>query len=258
MSRTMSLLLLAAAFMVGCDGDASLNGIGGPGAEEFPEFDGAQLVVSSPVSADIYLRENGVPFEAHVVGADGATLEFEDIVWTTDQEDGEIFVGTSGDEFVAWGIHAFTATAELPNGDRLVYVAGGVRVQGEHTGVYSGNLNITLDAEFQGTPVSGSCNGGLDFVVDMSGTLMEGGGGCVVDLLVLGQFDVQYELDASVFGDDAEGSIGVDVGFFQLPLDWQGEFDSSDRFGAAFSGGALIFDMTGEIDANRVSPYVNP
>ncbi len=260
MNRLHALTPLAlAAVFAGCDGTANLNGIGEPGAVgEFPEFDGAQLVVTSPVSADIYLREDGVPFEAEVVGADGSVLDFEDIVWTSDIEDGEVFVGTSGEEFVGWGIHAFTATAELPNGDRLVYVAGGVRVQGEHTGIYAGNLNITLDAEFQGTPVSGSCNGGLDFVVDMSGTIMGGGGGCTVDLLILGQFDVSYVLDASVFDDDAEGSIGVDVGFFELPVDWQGEFDNDDDFEAEFSGGALLFDLTGRIEATMVSPYVDP
>jgi hypothetical protein len=92
----------------------------------------------------------------------------------------------------------------------------------------------------------------------MSGTLMDGGGGCTVDLLILGQFDVSYALDASVFDDDAEGSIGVDVGFFELPVDWQGEFDSSNDFQAGFAGGALLFDLTGEIQATRVSPYVDP
>ena len=95
-------------------------------------------------------------------------------------------------------------------------------------------------------------------VVDMSGTIMGGGGGCTVDLLVLGQFDVSYELDASVFDDDAEGSIGVDVGFFELPVDWQGEFDNDDDFEAEFSGGALLFDLTGRIEATMVSPYVDP
>lgn len=259
MLRMHMLIPLALAMFMGCDGDANLTGPGGPGAPgEFPEFDGAQLVVTSPQSAAIYLRDEGVPFEAEVVGADGTTLDFDEIVWTSDQEEGEVFVGRSGEEFIAWGIHAFTATAELPNGDRLVYVAGGVRIQGEHSGIYAGNLNITLDAEFQGTPISGSCNGGLDFVVDMSGTLMDGGGGCTVDLLILGQFDVSYALDASIFDDDAEGNIGVDVGFFELPVEWEGEFDSNDDFEADFAGGALLFDMTGEIAATRVSPYVDP
>lgn len=260
MKRTSLVLVsvLSAAMVAGCNGDASLNGIGGNTPEDqFPEFDGAELVVHSPVSADIYLRDEGVPFEAEIIGADGSVLDFEDIVFESDI-DGEVFVGTDGEEFVDWGIHTFTATADLPNGDRLVYAAGGVRVQGEHTGVYSGNLNITLDAEFQGTPVSGSCNGGLDFVVDMSGTIMDGGGGCVVDLLVLGQFDVSYNLDADIFDDDAEGNIGVDVGFFELPVDWQGEFDNDDAFEADFSGGALIFDLAGRIEATRVSPYVDP
>jgi len=261
MIRTRALIvLLSALAAAGCNGDANLNGIGGTAPEDlFPEFDGATLDVTSPISGDIYLRDEGLPFEARILGADGNVLDFTDIVWTTDQEpDVQIFVGTEGAEFVAWGIHQITATADLPNGDRLVYAAGGIRVQGEHSGVYAGNLNITLDAEFQGTPISGSCNGGLDFVVDMSGTLLEGGGACTVDLLVLGQFDVSYNLDASVFEDDAEGDIGVDVGFFEIPIQWDGEFADDDRLLADFTGGAFLFDMTGEIDAHRVSPYVDP
>lgn len=260
MTRPSILFVLAAVLAAGCNGDANFSGIGGDTPEElFPEFDGATLDVLSPVSGDIYLRDEGVPFEARILGADGNVLDFTDIVWETDQEpDVQIFVGTEGAEFVNWGIHQFTATADLPNGDRLVYAAGGVRVQGEHTGVYSGNLNITLDAEFQGTPISGSCNGGLDFVVDMSGTLLDGGGQCVVDLLVLGQFDVSYNLDASIFDDDAEGDIGVDVGFFEIPIQWDGEFQDEDRLVAEFSGGAFLFDMSGEIEGHMVSPYVDP
>ena len=261
MTRSNTLfVLLAGLVAAGCNGDANFTGVGGDTpADLFPEFNGATLEVLSPVSGDIYLRDEGLPFEARVLGADGNVLDFEDIVWTTDQEpDTQIFVGTEGAEFVAWGIHQVRATADLPNGDRLVFAAGGVRVQGKHTGVYAGNLNITLDAEFQGTPISGSCNGGLDFVVDMSGTILDGGGQCTVDLLVLGQFDVAYNLDASVFEDDAEGDIGVDVGFFEIPLSWDGEFEEEDRLLADFAGGAFLFDMTGEIDAHRVSPYVNP
>jgi len=263
MIRARNVLgLFAALLAVGCNGDANLNGIGGgPGAVEelFPEYNGAILDVTAPVSGDIYLRDEGVPFEARIVGADGNLLDFDQIVWETDQEPGtEIYVGTDGEEFVNWGIHLITATADLPNGDRLVYAAGGIRVQGEHTGIYSGNLHINLSAEFQGTPISGSCNGGLDFTVDMSGTLLDGGGECTVDLLVLGQFDVSYNLDASVFEDDAEGDIGVDVGFFEIPIEWDGEFEDEDRLIADFSGGAFLFDMDGEIDAHKVSPYVDP
>lgn len=250
---------LLVSLAAGCNGDANLNGPGsGPNEPLFPEFDGAQLVVTSPEPGSIHLRDAGLPFEAEVVDVDGNTLDFEDIVWATDQEPGDLFVGREGEENVAWGIHTITATADLPNGDRLVYAAGGVRVQGEHTGIYAGNLHIVLDAEFQGTPISGSCNGGLDFVVDMSGTLLDGGGQCTIDLLVLGSFDVSYAVDAGIFNDDAEGSIGVDVGFFDIPLDWDGEFDDDSRLAAEFSGGALIFDMSGEIDASRISLYVDP
>lgn len=261
MFRAHHALGLAAALLaVGCNGDANLNGIGGPGATEdlFPEFDGAVLEVLAPVSGDIYYRDEGVPFEGRVVGADGNILAFDNIVWETDQEPGvQIFVGNEGSEYVNWGIHQITASADLPNGDRLVFASGGVRVQGEHTGVYSGNLHINLSAEFQGTPISGSCNGGLDFTVDMSGTILDGGGECTVDLLVLGQFDVSYNLDASVFEDDAEGDLGVDVGFFEIPIQWDGQFEDEDRLLADFSGGAFLFDMSGDIDAHRVSPYVD-
>jgi hypothetical protein len=197
--------------------------------------------------------------DAEVLDLNGEPLDFDGIVWTSDQVEGEpIFLGKSGEAELDWGIHAITATADLPNGDRLQYTVGGVRVQGRHTGVYAGNMNITISGEYQGTPIEAACVGGLDFVVDMSGEILEGSGRCTLNLIVIGSFDVDYDLGADVDEDAASGEVSVDFGFFPLGVGWDGEFPEVDHLIGSFEGSVFIGAMTGEIDAHRVSLYVDP
>jgi hypothetical protein len=253
----MRRLCLLALLLAACNGDGYLSGDPTAPANQHPEFDGARLIVNEPQSGTIYIVDDGIPLDAQVVDVNGDPMDFGDVVWTIDDEEEPIHTGLEGDVEVEWGIHLITATAELPNGDRLQWTAGGLRVQGEHTGIYAGNLRITLDAEFQGTPISASCLGGLDFTVDMSGTVIDGGGACMIDLLVLGRFDVVYNVDASVLNDDAEGSVAMDLGFFDFPVDFEGSFEY-DTLTSEFGGGAFLFDMSGDLDAHRVSLYVDP
>jgi len=264
MARTRLVGLLS-LFLVACGSDSMLVGDsdGGDGdsgveAEIFPEFDGATLVVYEPISASIHLVDHPLTLSAEVVGADGEVLDFAPIVWTSDLVDEDLLEAPAGDAELPFGIHAITATADLPNGDRLQTTLGGVRVQGEHTGVYAGNMNIALSGDFQGTPISASCVGGLDFVVDMSGALLGGDGQCTVDLLVLGSFDVAYDLSADIAEHAADGDVAVDMGFFPLSLAWTGEFDEESTLNGGFEGGMMLFDMEGTVEADRISLYVDP
>ena len=254
------IAFLAAAALSGCTGETFLSGpdVLVEPEDEFPEFDGATLAVHSPVSADILFVEDDVYLDAEVIDSDGVPMDFDDIVWETDQEDGPIATGRVADVGLDWGIHAFTVTADLPNGDRLQTVLGGVRIQGRHTGIYSGNFQINIDAEFQGTPITAACLGGLDFVVDMSGeTLLGEDGSCTINLFVMGEFDVGYAVEGEIDDDDANGAVQVDLGFFDLPVGWEGGFDDDSLYGE-FAGTAILFDFTGSIDAHRVSLYVDP
>lgn len=247
--------------LIGCS-DTMLIG-GGDGDEavaapSFSEFDGATLRVSEPLSGTIVLLDEGLELHAEVISASGAAMDFDAIVWTTDQHEDVLHEGRSGTTELDAGIHAITATAELPNGDRLQTTLGGIRVQGLHTGIYSGSLNMALSGEFQGTPITTSCAGALDFVVDMHGEVMAGAGQCILSLLVLGNMDVAYDVDGDIDDDAAAGNVSLDLGFFPLDLNWEGGFAEAGELVGSFGGQLLMFDMEGTIDAHRVSPYVDP
>jgi hypothetical protein len=267
MKRCLFLLL---GLLAGCTGDVYLtppgggsgggSGGDGPGevVDEFPEFDGATLVVQRPLSASIHYTEDGVELDAEVLSAEGDTLDFDAIVWTSDQENGAIFEGNSGDTDLDWGIHAITATADLPNGDRLQSTFGGIRVQGRQTGIYAGNMDISVAIDFQGTPVNAQCAGGLDFMVDMAGRTLGGGGQCAVNLVVINSIDMNYNVNADIDGDNADGNVGIDLGFIDVPISFDGGFVSDGEFEAFFDGQVLTFGLDGSMKASRVSPYVDP
>ena len=255
------LSVLLPLVLLGCS-DTMLSGPGSDGdeapVETFPEFDGATLQVSSPVSGAILLLGEDVQFEAVILNSDGEVLDFDLISWATDQDSDFSEQGGAVSAPLEAGIHASTATAELPNGDRLQTTQGGVRVQGLHTGIYAGSLVMELSGEFQGTPITTNCAGALDFVVDMEGQVIDGSGECALNLVVLGSIDVGYNVNGDIDEDEAAGSVSVDVGFFPMDLDWEGGFDGEDELIGTFGGPMMMFDMEGTIDAHRLSPYVDP
>jgi len=247
--------------LLGCS-DTMLSGPGSNAdelpVETYPEFDGATLHVSSPLSGAIHLLDEDVEFEAEILNADGEVMDFDLISWTTDQDEEFSEEGREVSAPLEAGIHSITATAELPNGDRLQTTQGGVRVQGLHTGIYAGSLVMELSGEFQGTPITTNCAGALDFVVDMEGQVIDGSGECALNLVVLGSIDVGYNVNGDIDDDDASGNVSVDVGFFPLDLDWEGGFEGEDDLIGTFGGTMMMFDMEGTIDAHRLSPYVAP
>ena len=267
MLRSLALFLAGLFALTGCRSETTLQN-GSPewatddddATEEpqFEEFDGARLLVHSPSSGTIMLVDEGQFLDAEVVDINGDPMDFDGIVWETSLESEPIFEGKQGDVELHWGIHELTVTAELPNGDRLQTILGGIRVQGRQTGVYAGNMNIDVNLEFQGTPVTASCVGGLDFVVDMSGEVLGGGGQCSINLVVLPGFDVVYDVSADVQEDTAEGDVGIDIGFFALPIGFTGDFPEDGVLHADFEGGLLTVQLAGAIDAHRVSLYVDP
>ncbi len=255
------LVFATAVLSAGCN-DVTLTGTGGDGEEasepSYPEFDGATLAVHAPMAAAIYLLDEDFELDAEVIDAAGEPMDFDAITWTTDQDEAVLHEGRAGVVELEPGIHAITATAELPNGDRLQTTLGGVRVQGVHTGIYSGNLTMDLSGEFQDTPIATSCGGALDFVVDMEGEVIDGSGSCSLNLLVLGAIDVSYDVNGDIEDDEAAGNVSVDVGFLPMELDWEGGFENEDDLVGNFGGELMMFAMEGRIEAHRVSLYVDP
>lgn len=253
--RPCFFLLTTLALLAGCTGESFLSSASGGDEDLYPEFDGATLEVTSPASAGIYLLDEPVPLEAEILSADGEVLDFDEVVWETDAE-GQIAMGRSEEAGLDWGIRTFTVTADLPNGDRLQTVLGNVRVQGRHSGIYAGSLAINLHAEFEGTPITASCLGGLDFIVDMSGEVLMGDeGSCTINLIVMGEMDIGYGVEADVSDDAANGSIQLNTGFFDLPVGFEGNFED-EQLTADFEGDAFLFSFDGSIAADRLSPYV--
>ncbi len=257
-------VLLLSCLLSACGGDISLtdpNVPGGVAQELHPEFNGATLVVHSPAPAEIMYIEDGQHFTGEVLSADGEVMDFEDIVWTSSIVEETVFTGKDGDVDLDAGVHVVTATAELPNGDRLQYVVGGVRVQGRHTGVYAGSMNLTLSGDYQGTPISAACVGALDFIIDMQGEALDGQGGCTLAIPILGTIDVVYEVTGDVDDPNVSGNIALDLGFFDLPLAWDGGFEGDDVMAASYEGSMNLFvtevAMDGQLEGHRVTQYLD-
>lgn len=238
-----------------CAGDAyvqSTDRIDSDGAE----YEGASLVVHSPASASINYTEFGLELSAEVLDADGEPMEFEEISWTFAGDEEAAFVGLESILDLEYGIYDLTVTADLPGGSRLQTNLSSIRLQGERTGIYAGNLEMAADIDFQGTAFTATCLGGMTFTVGMDGETLEGDGGCSMVLVIIDPIEVAYALGGEVDGADAAGDIGLDLGFADVPVAWDGGFEG-DAFSADFVGSAVLFEFVGAINATRISEYVD-
>ena len=225
------------------------------GDDDDSMWDDAELVVYSPESGEFFPLGTPVLLDAEVVDGDGQPMEWDEIVWTTDQDGDFEFIGGGGEvEDFPVGEHVVKAETELPNGDRLTYAVGGVLVQHEYAGVYSGTVNVGIDLEIQGYPISGNCVGAVDFVVDPYGELLEGTGACIASIAGYLDLDLDLVIDGAIDGDLIDGQIGISVyGWFDLPTAYTGSFVASDEMEGSFNGEILGVTMTGEISAHRVA-----
>ncbi len=218
-------------------------------------WEDAELVVYSPESGDFFPLGSPVLLDAEIVDADGQAMEWDEILWTTDQDEEWEFIGPLAEvEDFPVGEHVVKAETELPNGDRLTYAVGGVLVQHEYAGVYSGTVNVGIDIEIQGYPISGNCVGAVDFIVDPYGELLEGTGACIASIAGYLDLDLDLVIDGEIDGDLIDGTIGISVyGWFDLPTSYTGSFVASDEMEGSFEGEILGVTMSGEISAHRVA-----
>jgi hypothetical protein len=232
---------------------------------EIARYEGAVLVVEAPEPAEIDDDADGLLILAgHIENPAGATLPFDDVVWRLVETGEELFVGVDGEASVDFGIWTIEASAQLPNGDTLRTVIGGVRVQAPRTGVYAGSIAISAVLNGLGVPLSTTCQGSLSFEVDMSGEVIRGDGGCQLDFLGVGvQFGLDYDFNGQVNDPGANGNLVIDTGFIGVPVGWAGTFRQGNELGGQFDGfGIGLFgyslDLSGDIEADRVSVYVDP
>jgi hypothetical protein len=224
------------------------------------ELDGASLRVFEPMSASIHLIGEPVPLIAEVHDVFGQPTGYDAVFWSSDQVAYTLIEGAAGEVVLEPGVHAITATTELPGGDRLQSTIGGVRVQSASTGVYSGEAGMALTVDFQGMQLSPACRGPLEFTVDVTGeTFTAESGSCLLDV-VLAQFDVTYLVEGTISGSRIDGTIHYDFGLFQLPLAWTGSLENGTLDGV-FAGMVpipLVGDALagGTLRAQLVTPYL--
>ena len=221
--------------------------------EDFSEWDGAMLEIVYPASGDFLPWGEANPFSARVVDPEGEDLGFEDIHWTSDIDSAWAPVGASFDDLdLDVGTHTLTATAELPNGDRLAYSLGGVLVQSIYAGTYAGTL--TVATEYDGYAVA--CSGSTTLVVDVYGEGVAGDANCLL-LLSYSGYDLELDLAyvSHITNDDGApgGELAAEVWGYELPVEFDGSLTTDGQLEGGFESDVLGVILTGELSADRIS-----
>ena len=218
------------------------------------EWAGARLVVEEPISASFLPLGDPSEFKAVVYNSAGEATDFSDITWTSDIDAEWAPTGsTFEDDTLGVGIHALTAEAALPNGDRLAYTVGGILVQSIYTGVYVGDLAITASGDYNGQTLSLGCSGALTIVVDEEGKTGTGDAGCLLSLLGY-DIDTAYLFDLANDDGDISGTASIDLQFYQLPVDTTGTLTEDGQLDGDFSADvAGYLAMEGTYSATRIT-----
>ncbi len=214
-------------------------------------WDTATLLINHPQSGDFLPWEQDNDFEAVIVDAEGNELEFDEVTWSSDIDEGWALTGRAlTDDALDVGTHAITAQALLPNGDRLTYTVGGVLVQSEYAGTYTGTLRVDLISD----QISTACSGSAAIVVDVYGEVVEGDANCFLSIQGF-DLDGAYLVAASNDDGDMSGEIQVDLaGFFQIPMDLDGSLSEEGELSGTFSGDLLGYaQIEGLLSATRIS-----
>ncbi len=247
----MRFALFLGLFIVGCtpdylvlDADTELSD------EELEAWDTATLVINSPESGAFLSLGAEASFDAVIVDAEGNELDFDEITWTSDSDAAWAVAGASVlDDQLDIGSHAITARATLPNGDRLGYTVGGVLVQSEYAGTYSGTLRMDLVSE----QFSTACSGAAMLIIDPYGELVLGDASCFLSFQGF-DIDGDYVIDAENDQGVVEGEILLDISGFELPLGLDGGVSETGELESGFSGDLMGFaSVEGVLTATRIS-----
>lgn len=238
------------------DGGVEADGDGGgadTGAEDFSEYDGATLVVVSPGSGDFYPLDEGVPFIAHLYAADGSELPADDLVtWSTSVDSSWSATGTDFVDDLPVGVHDISAVASLPNGDRLGWTVGDVRVQHQDAGTYVGDLMVDFSIEYKGVPYTATCIGAATLIVDAWGETAIGESSCTTSLLGY-DLSSDYSFDFAIEDAQLEGEAILDLTWFESQFSATGTLGDGElhaEWADSFMG---FLDFAGELELARIS-----
>jgi len=234
------------------------NGDGTTGTtEEDPgDWTGASLVVESPVAGEVLPYGEDSTFTAVVLDASGSPTDFSDLVWTTNasswSETGADFESDGLDV----GTQAISVEAVLPDGTVLRNSVGGVRVQHPDTGTYVGNLAVDISGEYNDFPITAACIGAAVVTVDVYGETAVGDSTCIVSLLGYST-EALHVFDFEVDGSNVAGQVSLDLSFFQIDFDVEGDLgDSAIQADWATDYGGFLA-VEGEMLLERVTTEVS-
>lgn len=199
------------------------------------EWADATLRVETPISASFLPLGETQTFKATVYGADGEPKDFPGITWASDIDTDWALLGQEiDDSTLSSGIHALTAEARLPNGDRLSSTVGGILVQSIYAGIYVGELQVNAAGDYNGQEVAVGCSGPLTLVVDAEGEVATGDAGCLISLL-------GYDLDTTyIFAldndmGDISGEAAIDLTIFQYGVETAGSLSEAGELEGSFA-----------------------
>jgi hypothetical protein len=223
-------------------------------AAELEMYAGAEMRIIKPQSGSLVHWGEMSDFEVKVRNGEGEFIEVDPdtVVWTTSEDETWVRKGTAfEDDELVIGFHDITAALELPTGDRVAHTAGGVVVQSEYAGTYSGLYSV--DVIYQAIAVT--CVGSALIEVDPYGEAGKGDGGCLVSLLGV---DLPLNIIFDIENDDGvlEGTAGADIfGWFTYDFPATGALDpEGDGLQLTWAGNAFgIIDIAAKLKIPRVS-----
>lgn len=256
----MRALPLITLFSIACAPDWKIEGeatddssITGPDEELDELWSNSSLEILSPSSGEFLPWGEVNTFEAVVYNAAGEPTDFTDIQWTSSVDSAWVPLGSLiEDESIGVGEHNITATADLPNGDRLRYTIGGVLVQSPYAGTYVGDIQVNVTVEYNGTPYEVGCLGAITLVVDAYGETAVGDSTCQVSLF---GYDVELEYALDLVNDQGQlsGDASAVIYGYEYALEFDGELTEDGSLSGGFAGDSSYFTIDGSVDAERLT-----
>lgn len=220
------------------------------------------LTIFEPESASIHRIGEPLPLVAEVTAADGSIAPVDAVQWRADGVEYVLSTEAVGEVELPAGIYEISAEVSAENGTRLVASVGGVRVQSENSGLYAGEIALSVDVDLMGTAITAVCRGATAISIDLEGeTLTADPGQCTLDLLVL-SFPADFEVDAVLYGNAVSGEVTYTfAGLFSTSFQYEGTLFDDTLF-SGFIGELAIplvatAPATGTLVAAKLSPYVD-
>lgn len=248
------LLLLSSACAPEWKVEGALEEEGSGPDEELEElWAGATLSLLRPASGDFLPWGEVNTYEAVVYDAAGAATDFSEITWTSNVDSAWAPVGSLvEDDTLAPGEHNITATAVLPNGDRLSSTVGGVLVQSPYAGTYVGDIVVNVTIEYNGTPYEVGCVGALTVIVDALGETATGESTCQVSLFGF-EVELAYGLDLTNDDGELDGDANAQIYGYDYTLPFEGELTEDGELSGEFAGEDSYFAIDGSVEASRLT-----